>query len=182
MMPIYTLRCEMLTELSIEDTFRVFEDPYNLARITPSWLNFQVTSKDHVQIESGAEIDYLIRWLGLPMRWKTNIQVYDPPHLFVDEQAKGPYQLWQHHHSFRETSEGTLVGDRVDYALPFGLLGQLAHALLVKWQLLTIFRYRQRALGRLFGGRARQTLAPCITKNYSRQPFKQDLALPGSTR
>lgn len=165
-MPTYTLRCEMLTEQSIESTFRVFEDPYNLAKITPPWLNFKVTS-DRVQMRQGAEIDYIIRWLGLPMRWKTIIQAYDPPYLFVDEQAKGPYTLWQHHHTFRETAEGTLVGDRVDYVLPFGPLGQLAHMLMVRWQLLAIFRYRQKALAQMFEGRTKQTLAPTITRRLT---------------
>lgn len=160
----------MLVEQSVEDIFRIFEDPYNLAKITPPWLNFQVTSREHVQMREGAEIDYVIRWLGLPMRWKTIIQAYDPPYLFIDEQAKGPYTLWRHHHTFRETSEGTLVGDHVDYLLPFGPLGQLAHALLVRWQLLAIFRYRQRALAHLLKGKTRQTLAPVIIRNavYSR--------------
>ncbi len=157
----------MLTEQSIEQTFRVFEDPYNLAKITPSWLNFQVTSKDRVQMRPGAEIDYVIRWLGLPMRWKTIIQAYDPPRLFVDEQAKGPYTLWQHHHTFRETPQGTLIGDEVHYQLPLGFLGRIAHALMVKWQLLAIFRYRQRTLPKLLDAPARQTLAPFITSRRS---------------
>ena len=154
----------MLAEQSISETFKIFEDPYNLAKITPSWLNFQVTSKERVQMRKGAEIDYIIRWLGLPMRWKTIIRAYDPPYLFIDEQAKGPYTLWQHHHTFRETPRGTLIGDHVDYALPFGPLGQLAHALLVKWQLLAIFRYRQRTLAKLLAGPTRQILAPVITR------------------
>lgn len=162
-MHIYTLRCELLVEQSVADTFRFFEDPYNLARITPAWLNFQVTSPGRVEIRKGAEIDYTIRWLALPLRWKTLIQAYNPPFLFVDEQAKGPYTLWRHHHAFHPTVNGTIVTDRVDYALPFGLVGRLAHWLLVRWQLLAIFRYRQRALAKLLGCPTRQTLRPFIS-------------------
>ena len=181
-MPIYTLRCEMLTEQSIQDTFKVFEDPYNLAKITPSWLNFRITSNDRVQMREGAEIDYVIRLIGIPMRWKTVIEVYDPPHLFVDQQAKGPYKLWQHHHTFRETSEGTAVGDQVNYQLPLGPLGQLAHALAVRWQLLAIFRYRQRALAQMFKGQTRQTLAPTITRQLKSQWVNVEPALKLSTQ
>ncbi len=162
-MPIYTLQCEMLTERTLQSTFEVFESPYNLAKITPQWLNFQVVSKEKVEMRTGAEIDYIIKWLGLPIKWKTVIQEYQPPHLFIDQQAKGPYSLWRHRHSFEETPEGTRVGDRVDYALPLGSLGALAHAVIVKRQLLDIFDFRQKALAKIFGGRTRTTVKPHVT-------------------
>jgi ligand-binding SRPBCC domain-containing protein len=61
----------------------------------------------------------------------------------VDEQARGPFSRWRHTHTFLETSEGTEVRDQVDYRLPLRFLGQVAHAMVVKRQLLGIFRYRQ---------------------------------------
>ena len=82
-MHIYTLRCEMLTRSSLQDTYALFEDPYNLAKITPSWLNFQVTTPHRVTMCKGAEIEYTIRWLGLPVHWKTEVLEYEPPFLFL---------------------------------------------------------------------------------------------------
>ena len=152
----------MLTKSSLQNTFAVFEDPYNLARITPSSLRFQVTTPHRVQMRAGAEIEYTIRWLGLPMRWKTLIVEYNPPHLFIDEQAKGPYKLWRHRHTFESTAQGTKVGDHVEYALPLGPLGELAHALVVKRQLLGIFNYRQAELSKLLDGNAVQTVRPYV--------------------
>ncbi len=99
-MQTYTLRCEMLTKSSLQDTFAVFEDPYNLAKITPSSLKFQVTSPQRIEMRKGAEIEYTIRWLGLPMHWKTLILEYSRRFSFVDEQAKGPYKFWRHRHTF----------------------------------------------------------------------------------
>lgn len=150
-MHTYTLKCEMLTNRSLWETFEIFENPHNLTRITPSWLNFVVTSKD-VQMGKGAEIEYTIRWLGLPFRWKTLISDYEPPFWFTDEQAKGPYKLWKHRHTFEPTPEGTKVGDLVEYALPFGTLGRLVHKLVVRKQLEQIFQYRQQELGKMLGG------------------------------
>ena len=163
-MQIYTLRCETLAPLPIGDVFRIFEDPFNLARITPPWLNFRVTSKGRVQMRKGAEIDYVIRWLGVPMLWRTVIAEYDPPHLFVDEEVQGPYRLWRHRHTFETTVEGTLMRDRVDYALPFGVLGRAAHAMLVGAQLRRIFAYRQAKLDVLFGVKSRRLLDPLIAR------------------
>lgn len=162
-MHVYTLRCELVTDSSLAKAFSIFEDPYNLAKITPASLNFQVTSKDRIQMCKGAEIEYTIRWLGLPMHWKTLIKEYEPPFLFIDEQAKGPYSLWRHRHTFTPTNEGVLVGDHVEYALPFGPLGQLVHALVVRRQLEAIFRFRQQELGKLLGGKTTQTVAPFVT-------------------
>ena len=160
-MHIYHLECEMTTQRSLEETFAVFEDPHNLKKITPSWLNFQVTT-ENVHMRKGAEIEYKIKWLGLPMYWKTIIEEYTPPTLFIDMQAKGPYRLWRHHHTFASTPQGTKVGDHVEYALPFGPLGRLAHGMAVGRQLLQIFAFRQKQLGTMLGGTTAQTVQPFI--------------------
>jgi hypothetical protein len=162
-MRVYTLQCELLTDSSLERTFSIFEDPYNLAKITPASLNFRVTSKENIEMRKGAEIEYTIRWLGLPIHWKTLILEYKPPSLFVDEQVKGPYSLWRHTHTFRQTENGVLVGDRVEYALPFGPLGQLTHAIVVRRQVEEIFRFRQQELGKMLGGKTTQTVQPFVT-------------------
>ena len=159
---VYKLTCEMLVPLAVAEVFAVFEDPYNLARITPPGLGFRVTSKDRVQMRAGAEIEYSIRWMGVSMRWKSLVTDYEPPFSFVDEQVQGPYRLWRHRHTFRPSAQGTLVCDLVEYALPLGLLGQAANALLVSRQLKQIFAYRQAALSKLLGTAATPLQDPVI--------------------
>jgi ligand-binding SRPBCC domain-containing protein len=99
-----------------------------------------------------AEIEYSIRWLGMPMGWKTVISEYHAPFAFVDTQEEGPYVWWHHTHAFVPSETGTLVSDEVRYILPLGMLGRLAHVLLVERQLKQIFRYRQKTLPMLIGG------------------------------
>ena len=41
--------------------------------------------------------------------------------------------------------------DLIDYKIPMGILGQLAHPIIVKKQLLKIFAYREKQLQSLFG-------------------------------
>jgi ligand-binding SRPBCC domain-containing protein len=163
-MQSYHLRCELIAECPLLETFDVFKNPRNLAKITPAWLNFQVLTKD-VAMRKGAEIEYNIRWLGLPMHWKTLISEYEPPYYFVDEQAEGPYAQWVHRHTFESTPTGTKVGDHVTYALPFGKLGEIAHSVMVKKQLEAIFRFRQREIGNLLGGKTVEVTVPVITAN-----------------
>ncbi|MEZ5404217.1 MAG: SRPBCC family protein [Bryobacteraceae bacterium] len=147
----YLLRCELKTRRSLAEAFAVFEDPRNLARITPPWLNFRITTAEEIVMRRGARIDYRIRWLGLPVAWSTLITDYEPPHRFIDFQDRGPYVLWRHLHSFTEDTDGTVVADEVRYVLPFGPLGWLAHSWKIGDQLIEIFQYRQRAIGDLLG-------------------------------
>ena len=148
-MKVHTFQTSMTAPLAIREAFSVFENPYNLARITPPWLNFRILTEG-LAMRKGIEIDYTIAWLGVPMRWKTRITEYEPPFQFVDEMLRGPYRLWRHRHTFRPGAAGTIVEDRVDYALPLGPLGSLAHTLLVRRQVEEIFAYRQKALAGIF--------------------------------
>ncbi len=101
-------------------------------------------------IGSGARILYRLRVHGLPLRWEGEISEWDPPHGFVDTQLRGPYALWRHSHRLIPEGGGTRMLDRVEYALPFGALGAVAHVLLVRRDLELIFEYRRRRIAELF--------------------------------
>ncbi|MBK9167741.1 MAG: SRPBCC family protein [Bryobacterales bacterium] len=147
----YVLRCEMFAPVPVEEAFAVFQNPYNLAAITPPWLGFKVL-RDDLTMRKGLEIDYTIRWMGIGMRWKTLITDYNPPYFFIDEQARGPYSMWRHKHTFESVAGGTKVSDEVVYRLPLGPLGDIAHWAMVDRQLRQIFGYRQKTLPGLIGG------------------------------
>lgn len=153
----------MTAPLPPATVFGFFEDARNLEKITPPWLNFRIVNPDGIHMRTGTEIEYVIRWMGVPLRWKTLITGYHPPHEFTDQQARGPYQLWHHQHTFTQTTEGVLISDRVDYRLPLGFLGRIAHAVLVKRQLLQIFRYRQQAIAGILNAPGITFRNPAIT-------------------
>lgn len=103
-------------------------------------------------MQEGALIRYTLRIHGIPLHWKTEITVWDPPRLFVDVQISGPYKLWHHTHNFWPERGGTILGDRVLYALPLGPIGRIAHYSLVRHELKDIFDYRSDKMRELFGG------------------------------
>lgn len=148
---MYTLERTQLILRPLDSTFEFFASPGNLAQITPPWLDFRIVGPGDLTMRPGLRIEYRIRPLGFPQRWVSEITAYEPPHRFVDEQRVGPYAHWHHEHVFRAVDGGTEVMDRVDYALPFGAAGRLAHALFVRRQLESIFDYRERSLARLLG-------------------------------
>jgi hypothetical protein len=102
-------------------------------------------------MEAGARIEYRIRWLVFTLRWVTRIAEWTPPAGFRDVQERGPYKIWIHTHTFSALDGAVLMQDRVDYELPFGILGRAAHVLVVRRQLAAIFEYRREATERIFG-------------------------------
>ena len=132
------------------DVFRFFTDPRNLTRITPPWLGFRIVGTPPA-MAAGAVIDYRLRWLGVPVTWRTFIREYDPPFRFVDVQVRGPYARWEHRHVFLEEDGGTRIEDRVTYRPPLGPIGRVAHAVVIHRQLDAIWRYRERRLAELVG-------------------------------
>jgi hypothetical protein len=57
-MKIHVLECEMLAPVSVSEAFEVFQDPHNLALITPEWLDFHIVPPGRVEMRRGAEINY----------------------------------------------------------------------------------------------------------------------------
>jgi ligand-binding SRPBCC domain-containing protein len=146
----FALSRRQLVPRPLDEVFGFFSSPVNLARITPPWLGFRMVTPPQ-EMRAGLLIDYRIRPLGIPQRWRSAITVWEPPARFVDEQVVGPYRSWHHLHEFHAVEQGTEIRDTVRYSLPLGPLGQLAHALVVRRQLESIFTYRERVIDELFG-------------------------------
>lgn len=146
----YTLRRTQLLPGSPAEVFPFFERPENLSRIVPSWLRFRILTPSPITMSVGTLIDYTIRWLAFPMRWRTLITTHRAPECFVDEQIQGPYSHWQHAHRFRSAEGGTRMDDEVVYAVPGGFAGRILHRLLIRPQLEAIFDYRARAIEAIF--------------------------------
>jgi len=131
------------------DVFAFFADPANLARLTPPSYRLRLVRP--VVMATGAVLDYELRWLGAPIRWRAFVREYDPPYRFLDVQLRGPYTRWEHRHRFLDEDGGTVIEDRVVYRLPLGGLGRMAHAALVGRQLRAAWDYRTRQLAALLG-------------------------------
>ena len=133
------------------EVFAFFSDAGNLERITPRFLHFRIATPQPLEIETGTLIDYRLSLFGIPFRWRTLIEVFEPEQRFVDRQLKGPYSLWRHTHEFEDVPGGTRMTDRVEYAIPLGPLGALARVLFVKRMVEGIFDFRAETITEHFG-------------------------------
>lgn len=152
-MKIYSLKREQEFTRPVKELFKFFEKPENLEKITPKSVGFNIITPRPIKMHTGAVLDYTIRILGMPIRWTTLITGYNPPYEFSDVSIKGPYSYWHHSHKFVEVEDGTIMYDEVSYALPFGLIGRLVHALFVKRQLKHIFDYRSEVIEEILENR-----------------------------
>ena len=144
----YRLKAAMTVNLPREEVFDVFADALELERITPPWLKFSVITPQPIVMRKGLLLDYRLKIHHVPIRWRTEICVWERPFRFVDQQLKGPYKRWYHEHRFEDLGDGrTLVRDNVHY-IPRG--GQILHHLMVRPDLEKIFRFRQDRLSEIF--------------------------------
>jgi ligand-binding SRPBCC domain-containing protein len=134
------------------DVFAFFADPRNLEAITPPLLRFRVVTPEPIVMGRGTLIRYRLRVRGVPIAWLTEIQAWEPPHRFVDEQRKGPYAMWHHTHTFVADGDETIMRDVVRYRVGYGPLGVLANALIVRRDVEAIFDYRAERVPHLLGG------------------------------
>lgn len=146
-MKLREFSCELWLPRPVCEVFPFFSNAANLERLTPPWVNFRILSPQPILMKQGALIDYRLRVRGVPVRWQSEITVWEPQRRFVDEQRRGPYRLWHHEHTFEPRDGGTLCRDVVKYAVWFDFP---LHGLLVRPDIERIFEFRQRELGRFF--------------------------------
>lgn len=161
-MTIYELRRRQTLNIDLECAWHFFWTPLNLQEITPGFLHFRITSPIPNEIHDGLIITYRISAIaGVPMTWVTEIKHVVCPNehahggycQFVDEQRLGPFLFWHHLHRFTPGNEGMVMEDIVHYAMPWGWLGRLLHAVFIRKRLEHIFDYRRDHLDKRFNGR-----------------------------
>ncbi len=152
-MNFYSIKSTQHLPISLEEAWSFFSSPNNLAKITPPDMGFIITSdkKDGEQMYAGQIITYIIKpMFGIPVKWMTEITHVKDKEYFIDEQRFGPYKLWHHRHHFEKTENGVLMHDEVNYVLPFGILGSVAHTLFIRKRVEEIFEYRTKVVDKLF--------------------------------
>lgn len=148
---IHILERSQVVPLPRAEVFSFFADPRNLEVITPSFLRFSILPPVPGWLDVDSRIDYQLSLFGVPFRWRTRIAAWKPGFRFVDVQERGPYALWHHTHTFEDEGGATRVSDRVEYRLPLGPLGDVAHPILVRRTLARIFDHRQDRVAALLG-------------------------------
>jgi ligand-binding SRPBCC domain-containing protein len=99
-------------------------------------------------IGPGESVTFRARQFGIPWTLTTRITAFDRPHRFVDEQSSGPFARFRHEHRFEGRAGGTLMIDDWEHVAPFGLLGRLVDAVILRRLMKRLLETRNAALVR----------------------------------
>ena len=147
---VHALHREQFIPAPLDEVWAYFATPQNLNALTPPSMHFTIEGNPGPMF-AGQLIAYRIRLgPGVRVRWLTEIRHVEAGKFFVDEQRMGPYRLWYHEHHYEAVAGGVRMTDHVTYALPFGPLGDLVHAVWVRRTLKQIFDFRYQAVAKLW--------------------------------
>lgn len=142
---------EQFLPISLEQAWDFFATPKNLNEVTPKELDFVITSDVPDRMYEGLIITYKIKpMLNVPVSWMTEITHIKDMEYFVDEQRKGPYNIWHHEHHFKSVEGGVMMTDILYYDVGKWILGWIAGKLFVDAKVKEIFEFRRRALDDYF--------------------------------
>jgi uncharacterized protein (TIGR01777 family) len=150
-------------EAPAAEVFRWHERPGALERLVPPWERVQVIDRTG-GIENGSRVTLR----GPGGRWIVEHRDVVPGAQFRDVLLRGPFPRWEHTHRMNPEGEGAcLLEDRIEYALPLGLLGSAVAGAYVRSSLERLFDYRHRRTARDLqehrGGRPRSVLVSGAT-------------------
>lgn len=133
--------------------FAWHERPGAVEELTPPWEKVEVLERAG-NLQVGARVVFKIRNGPISQTWVAEHTEYNPPHFFTDVQRQGPFAHWVHRHRFESTERGrTKMIDEVEYALPFGCLGQCLAGWFVRAKLQRMFAYRHQVVALALNGR-----------------------------
>ena len=114
-------------------------------------MGFLITSPPQAEMYPGMFITYKVSpAFGIKLDWVTEITQVNEKKFFIDEQRRGPYNIWHHEHHFKEVEGGVEMHDILLYHVPFGFIGSIADLLFVKNKVEEIFKYREKKIEELF--------------------------------
>jgi ligand-binding SRPBCC domain-containing protein len=139
----------VLLDAPASEVYAFHEDPRNITKISPPSLKVERVECS-VPAVAGEEFRLRVSQFGLPLEWVGIWEEAVPDSRLVDGARKSPFRHWRHHHLFRSEGSGTVMTDRVEYALPFGVLGRLLDATVMKVVFTAMFLGRHKATRKFF--------------------------------
>lgn len=103
----------------------------------------------------GSTVTWRARHFGIPFHLRSVVFDIDPPRGFSDRQISGPFGAFLHEHVFDEHPAGTLVRDTVTFRSPFGPIGRVVDAVVMRSYLRRLIAERNEILAAEVEGRGR---------------------------
>jgi ligand-binding SRPBCC domain-containing protein len=146
-MPIITSRGWVAAP--IDEVFRFFDDPANLARLMPPPVEIRLMRIEPAPPRPGSVFEFRYGLGPVGRSWTVRLVDRVVNERFVDETIDGPMRRFHHSHVFTPARRGTWIEDRIDYHV--GPDGRIGSALdwLAGWAMRATFVWRHARQRRL---------------------------------
>jgi ligand-binding SRPBCC domain-containing protein len=139
--------------VSAERLFGWYAESRALERLIPPWQQARIIRRTGTVREIGSIVEIRVRIGPFWQAWISEHTACEEGRMFRDSQIKGPFALWRHTHSFEpDGPSACYLEDRVEYALPMGILGKIVAGRFVRRKLDRLFSYRHEFTAKAFGG------------------------------
>lgn len=98
------------------------------------------------RMAEGETVTWSARHFGIRFRMTSIVFDVDAPHRFSDRQVRGPFALFRHRHLFEAIPEGTRMRDEIEFRSPFGPIGRIVDAAVMRRHLVRLIEDRNDAL------------------------------------
>ena len=143
-MPIRTFESTMPTPA--EELYAWHTRPGAFERLSPPWQT--VLIDEPAPVTNGSRVRLRMKKGPFFFSWIAEHRQVEPGRGFTDVQAKGPFARWIHRHEFEPAGSGSLLRDRIDYAVPGGPVGRLLAGGSIAKDIESTFAYRHRTTAR----------------------------------
>jgi len=82
--------------------------------------------------ELGDKITWEAKHFGIRQQLSVEITKFNKPYFFEDKMIKGAFKSMRHEHHFKEVSGCTVMTDKFEYQVPFGVIGQIFNWVFLK--------------------------------------------------
>jgi ligand-binding SRPBCC domain-containing protein len=137
-------------DASAQEVYRWHTLPDAFERLVPPWEPVEVESKSGTIEEEGSLVTVRLRVGPFRPRWVSRHHGCIPGRQFRDTQIEGPFAFWEHTHSFHPDGNGSILEDRIQYALPGGRIAHWLAGWFVRRRLKRMFDHRHRVTAEAF--------------------------------
>lgn len=135
-----TLDCPV----SAAELFAWHARPGAFRRLMPPWEKVRLVGAP-AEVATGARQTMELSVGPFAKRWVAEIREVESGSSFSDVQISGPFASWRHRHAMEARgANASRLHDRVEYRLPFGMLGNAVAGGYVRRSLERLFAYRHR--------------------------------------
>lgn len=136
-----TITVECVVQASLERCFDAARDLDLHIRSLSHTGEIAVAGRTSGLIEMG-EVKWRARHFGVTQHFTSRITAYDRPYHFQDTMHRGAFKSFVHDHFFTRDGESTRMTDVLVFTAPYGILGRVAGALVLRGYLLKLLTDR----------------------------------------